>query len=100
MRRTRALNVTVGRRVAPIVKKEKSIPAEVALPELADPVLRPAVMLRGSRYKEGMTQVELARKLKISQHHVSEMEHAKRPIGKKMAAKLAAVLKCDYRLFL
>ena len=75
------------------------IAAEVVLPDLADPVLRPAAILRGSRAKEKMTQKELAKKLGVLQHHLSEMEHGKRPIGKQMAKKMAAVFNTDYRLF-
>ena len=69
------------------------------LPELADDVKRPATTLRGARYKAAMTQKELAGKLGLRQHHLSEMEHGKRPIGKQMAKRLGEVLRCDYRLF-
>jgi plasmid maintenance system antidote protein VapI len=47
-----------------------------------------------------MTQQELADKLEISQHHVSEMENGKRPIGKIMALRLGKFFKTDYRKFL
>lgn len=57
-------------------------------------------MLRGSRFKEDVTQEDLAKALDISQHHISEMENGKRPIGKEMAKRLAAFFKTDYRLFL
>jgi plasmid maintenance system antidote protein VapI len=57
-------------------------------------------MLRGSRHKAEMTQQELADKLEISQHHVSEMENGKRPIGKIMALRLGKFFKTDYRKFL
>ncbi len=79
--------------------KEKSIPASDALPELADDSLRPATMLRGARYKAGWTQKDLATALDMKQHHVSEMENGKRPIGKAMAKRLAEVFECDYRIF-
>lgn len=79
--------------------KEKSIPASDVLPELADDALRPATMLRGARYKAGWTQKDLANALDMKQHHVSEMENGKRPIGKAMAKRLAEVLECDYRIF-
>jgi len=82
------------------IEDEKSIPAEKVLPELADDRLRPATMLRGQRHKAAMTQAALAAKLKIDQHHVSEMENGKRSISKPMARNLAAAFKCDYRLFL
>ncbi len=58
------------------------------------------LMLRGCRHKEEMTQKELAEVLDISQHHISEMENGKRPIGKQMAKRLAAFFKTDYRIFL
>jgi DNA-binding XRE family transcriptional regulator len=79
---------------------EKLIPAEEVLPELADSTKRPATMLRGARHKLNMTQTELAAKIDIRQHHLSEMENGKRPIGKEIARRLAAVLKYDYRVFL
>ena len=79
---------------------EDLVPAEVVFPELLDPIMGPAMSLRGSRHKADMTQKELAKKMKLKQHHLSEMEHGKRPIGKKMAQRLAKALKCDYRVFL
>jgi len=57
-------------------------------------------VLQGARLKEEMTQVELAKKLKIAQADLSKMEHGKRPIGKKLAKKISAVLNIDYRVFL
>ena len=80
--------------------KESSVPAEEVFPELADDARRPAVMLRGSRYKADMTQKKLAELLGIRQHHLSEMENGKRSIGRKMAKRLAEVFDCDYRLFI
>jgi transcriptional regulator with XRE-family HTH domain len=48
----------------------------------------------------GVSQSELARRLGIPQSNLSKMESGSRPIGKKMAARLAKVLKTDYRVFL
>ncbi len=58
------------------------------------------VMIRGGRVKEGFTQQEIANKLGITQGDLSKMEHSKRPIGKKLAKKLAKILCVDYRTFL
>ena len=58
------------------------------------------VFLAGARYREGLTQRELAAKSGIPQRHISEMENGKRPIGKKKAKVLAKVLNTDYRAFL
>ena len=52
------------------------------------------------RHREEYTQDELAEALGLKQHHISEMEHNKRPIGKAMAKRLADVLQCDYKEFL
>ncbi len=58
------------------------------------------VSIRGGRGKEGLTQKQLADMIGISQHHISEMENGKRPIGKETARKLATALNVDYRVFL
>ena len=56
--------------------------------------------MRGGRGKEGLTQKQLAERIGVAQHHVSEMENGKRTVGKEMAKKLAAALNVDYRVFL
>ena len=56
--------------------------------------------LRGARYKEEMTQMQLSEKTGIPQRHISEMERGKRPIGKKNAKLFASVLNINYRVFL
>jgi len=58
------------------------------------------VSIRGGRGKEGLTQKQLAELTGIAQHHISEMENGKRPIGKETARKLSKALNIDYRVFL
>lgn len=58
------------------------------------------VSIRGARGKEDLTQKQLAEMIGIAQHHISEMENGKRPIGKETAKKLALALNIDYRVFL
>lgn len=60
----------------------------------------PGVYLAGARYREGLTQVELAERTGIPRRHISEMENGKRPIGKQTARKLSEVLNVDARRFL
>ena len=60
----------------------------------------PGYYLRLYRQRAELTQAELAGKTGIRQHHLSEMEHNKRVIGKANAKKLAAILDCDYRKLL
>jgi ribosome-binding protein aMBF1 (putative translation factor) len=57
-------------------------------------------VLRGARYREGLTQKQLAAKVGVKVSHISEMERGKRPIGKEMARRLAKALNADYRVFL
>ncbi len=74
-----------------------SIPWRLAFPELEDPDV-PGACLRGVRKREGLTQEELATHTGIPQRHISEMENAKRPIGKKNAVLLANALDVSYRI--
>jgi ribosome-binding protein aMBF1 (putative translation factor) len=56
--------------------------------------------VRGLRYREDMTQKELAEKMDISVSNLSNMEHGRRTIGKEMAKRFAKVLNTDWRLLL
>ena len=60
----------------------------------------PGDRLNTERFKASITQVRLSELTGIPQHHISEMEHGKRPIGRETARKLAKVFKTDYRYFL
>lgn len=60
----------------------------------------PGKALAGARYKEGLTQVRLARMTGIPQRHISEMENGRRPIGKTLARKLAKALNISYQALL
>lgn len=60
----------------------------------------PGTMLQGARYKEDMTQEQLAKATGIPRRHISEMENNKRTIGKERAKRMAEVLNVDYRVFL
>jgi transcriptional regulator with XRE-family HTH domain len=73
----------------------ESVPVQEVYPDFNG-----SVALRGARKRETLTQKELAHLVGISQTHISEMEHGKRPIGKDMARRLAKALKVNYRVFL
>ncbi|MFZ5449071.1 MAG: helix-turn-helix domain-containing protein [Thermodesulfobacteriota bacterium] len=78
-----------------IAEEPDSIPWEDVYPHFNG-----SVALKGARKRERLTQKELANLVGISQTHISEMEHGKRPIGKDMARRLAKVLRINYRVFL
>jgi len=81
------------------VDTSDSIPWRELFPEYKDEDL-PGVCLRGGRYREGMTQKQLADMIGIPQRHISEMENGKRPIGKEMAKRLGKALNIGYKVFL
>jgi DNA-directed RNA polymerase specialized sigma subunit len=77
---------------------EPSYSLEEVFPELAGKEKQ--VYLKGIRYREDLTQKQLADLTGIPQRHISEMENSIRPIGKENAKKLAKVLNADYRMLL
>ena len=56
--------------------------------------------IQGLRYRENLTQKQLAEQAGISVQNLSHMEHGRRPIGKEMAKRLAKVLHADWRTLL
>jgi len=76
-------------------ENEKPVSWEEAFPEYG-----PGDTLKGARLMEGLTQAQLADKIDIKPHHVSEMENGKRPIGKEMAKRFAKALHTGYKVFL
>ena len=58
------------------------------------------IVLRGARYREGLSQKELSKRTGISQENISKMENGQRVIGNKVAKKLAKVLHIDFELLI
>lgn len=58
------------------------------------------MVLRGARFRENMSQKRLAEKSGVSQENISRIENGKRPLGEKVAKKLAKPLKISYKLLL
>lgn len=56
--------------------------------------------LRGARYREDVSQRQLAKLTGVSVQNISAMENGRRPIGKDMAKRFAKVLNTDWRLLL
>lgn len=80
--------------------RESSISAEKVINKICNGRPEWCVMLRGLRYREGLTQIGLAKKLGITQGNLSAMENGKRPIGRNMAMRLGKLFDTDYRIFL
>lgn len=68
--------------------------------EVIEESSEPGLLLKGLRYREGLSQIEFAKKLNLSQTNLSAMENGKRTIGKEFAKRVAALFNLDYRIFL
>lgn len=82
------------------LRHEDTVPWRTAFKSEIEQYGEPAMTLRGVRLREGLTQAVLAKKLGIAHYNLSKMENGYRPISKKMALRLAKVLRTDYHLFL
>ncbi|MBF0229833.1 MAG: helix-turn-helix transcriptional regulator [Desulfamplus sp.] len=58
------------------------------------------IAIRAYRYRENLTQKQLAQLTGIPQRHLSEMENGKCVINKEIAKTLAKALNTDYQMFL
>jgi DNA-binding XRE family transcriptional regulator len=58
------------------------------------------IILRGLRGRDGYTQAQLGKLIGVSRNNISLMEHGRRPIGKKVAQRLAVIFKVSYQRFL
>ena len=81
------------------IDTSNAVPWRDAYPECTETQLSEKA-LAGARYREGMTQIQLAESTGIPQRHISEMENGKRPIGKEMAKRLGKALNISYKVFL
>lgn len=61
---------------------------------------KPGALLKGIRYREGLTQVQMAKKLNMTQSDISQMEQGTRHIGRVVAKRIASLFNFDYRSFL
>ena len=68
--------------------------------ELISEFGEPAVLLKGLRTKENLSQVVFAKTIDVTQANLSAMENGRRPIGKTIAKRIANKFEVDYRLFL
>lgn len=85
--------------------EDKSKVAHRVLPEdifanIEKKYTKAGVLLRGTRHREGLTQVEMAKKINVTQADLSKMESGKRPIGKVIAKRIEKIFGVNYRYFL
>jgi DNA-binding XRE family transcriptional regulator len=84
---------------SPAQSDSDTVPWRTAFPEMTS-LQENGIVLKETRKLKKLTQKQLADITGIPQRHLSEMETAKRSIGKETAKKLAQALAVNYRLFL
>lgn len=57
-------------------------------------------LLKGVRIREGLTQMQMAKKLKVTQSDISQMENGRRAVGRVMAKRIEKLFDVNYRSFL
>jgi DNA-binding XRE family transcriptional regulator len=77
-----------------------TIDASKAFEKINKKYSKPGSLLRGIRIRENLTQVDMAKKIKVTQSDVSQMENGTRNIGRVIAKRIAKLFKVDYRSFL
>lgn len=82
------------------IEIEDSIEWKLLAQDRIEKYKKSGIVLRGARYRENLSQKELAKKSKVTQDNISKMENGKRVVGEKVARRLARVLNIDYKLLL
>lgn len=87
------------------VAKKYQLPEETVKPDelFADinkKYTKPGALLKGIRYREALTQAQLAKKLNMTQSDISQMEHGTRRIGREVAKRIGLLFHFNYRSFL
>lgn len=82
------------------VHKQGNVSSEDVFKELREESSKASSLLRGLRYRENLSQVEFAKKIKVTQANLSKMECGHRPIGKTIAKRIEKVFGTHYKYFL
>jgi DNA-binding XRE family transcriptional regulator len=79
---------------------DESVSVEDVFKDINDAYSKPGALLRGIRVREGLTQVKLAKLLKVTQSDISQMENGTRSIGRNIAMRIEKLFDVNYRSFL
>lgn len=78
----------------------KTIDANKVFEKINKKYTKPGSLLKGIRIRENLTQIDMAKKIKVTQSDISQMENGIRNIGRVIAKRIAKLFKVDYRSFL
>ena len=79
---------------------EKLISPDDVFADINKKYTKPGALLHVLRIRENFTQIEMARKIKVTQSDISQMENGTRSIGRKIAKRIEKLFNIDYRSFL
>lgn len=82
------------------VEQKSNISADELFKETDQKYGEAGALLRGLRSRENLSQVEFAKKIKVTQANLSKMENGTRPIGKIIAMRIAKTFNVNYKYFL
>lgn len=82
------------------VERKGNISADEIFKETDQKYGEAGALLRGLRARENLSQVEFAKKIKVTQANLSKMENGTRPIGKTVAMRIAKEFDVNYKYFL
>lgn len=98
--RTYNIPQSVAKKYEDKSKIENRVSSESLFANIEKEYTKAGVLLRGARHREGLTQVEMAQKINITQADLSKMENGKRSIGKNIAKRIEKLFGVNYRYFL
>ena len=78
--------------------KNESVTWEAAAADRIAHYGKAGLALRGARFREGLSQKELAKRSEVSEEIISKIENGKAEIDEKVAKKLSKILHIDNRL--
>ncbi|MBA3662253.1 MAG: helix-turn-helix transcriptional regulator [Gammaproteobacteria bacterium] len=81
-------------------KPKKSLSIQTIFEKLDKQYTRAGALLKGLRLREGLSQVAFAKRIKVTQANLSNMENGQRSIGKIIAKRIEKVFGTNYRYFL
>ena len=82
------------------VERKGNISADELFKETDQKYGEAGALLRGLRARENLSQVEFAKRIKVTQANLSKMENGARPIGKVIAMRIAKAFSVNYKYFL
>ncbi len=90
----------IPQEIAEQYKEISEVPAKEIFAKLDKKHTKAGALLKGLRHREGLNQIDFAKKIGVSQADLSKMENGRRPIGKIIAKRIQKVFGTDYRYFL